>query len=122
MHWSANHRGTSHVVILGHGVDYGLQFMANGGLTSVRGRVLADRPRQLAPDTPAKTFISLACRTGRAAFAKPFSESSICRDFIGPWMPSTAPRRRTSASPCSASTSWMASRSRGPTPEQDGPW
>jgi hypothetical protein len=83
-HWTANHGGTSHVVIVGHGVANGLQFMADGGLTTVTGKALAERLRQLAPNSAPKTFISLACRTGPAAFGKPFSQSAICRDFIGP--------------------------------------
>lgn len=39
----------------------------------------------LAPETRPKTFVSLACLTGRAEFAKNFSQNQICRDLIAPF-------------------------------------
>jgi hypothetical protein len=81
-HWTTYHSGTSHVVLVGHGSATSIGFVDGG---PVAGDVLASRLEQLAPNTSPKTFVSLACLTGRAGFAKPFSENPICRDFIGPF-------------------------------------
>jgi hypothetical protein len=80
-HWTLCHGGTSHVILVGHGDNARLSFVDEG---EVSGKAFAARLQTLSPDTPPKTFISLACKTGLAAFGKPFSESPICRNFIGP--------------------------------------
>src|SRR5206468_2383283 len=66
----------------GHGTAKSMQFVGDGAIS---GKGLAARLCQLAPNTRPKTFVSLACLTGRADFAKAFSESPICRDWIGPF-------------------------------------
>jgi hypothetical protein len=82
VHWSAYHGATSHVILIGHGSATSISFIDGG---AVAGDVLAGRLEQLAPNTHPKTFVSLACLTGRAGFAKAFSKNPICRDFIGPF-------------------------------------
>ena len=81
-HWAANHAATSHVLLIGHGSAAGLTFVDDG---VVAASELVAELEAAGPGTPVKSFISLACLTGRAEFGKPFSESSICRDFIGPF-------------------------------------
>jgi hypothetical protein len=81
-HWTSYHAATSHVILVGHGSETSIAFVDAGPVT---GETLATRLEQIAPGALAKTFVSLACLTGRAGFAKPFSENSICRDFIGPF-------------------------------------
>jgi hypothetical protein len=81
-HWRVHHGGTSHVIIIGHGSESSLAFVGDG---PVAGGVLAGRLQGVAPDASAKTFVSMACLTGRAAFARPFSSSPICRDLIAPF-------------------------------------
>lgn len=81
-HWGAYHATTSHVVLIGHGSSTCISFVGDG---PVSGGDLAARLHGLAPQSQPKTFISLACLAGRAGFAKPFSESAICRDLIAPF-------------------------------------
>jgi len=81
-HWSAQHAVTSHVVIIGHGSFDSVSFIDAG---PVKGKDLVHRLSTAAPAATPKLFVSLACQTGRAAFAKPFSQSAICRDLIAPF-------------------------------------
>ncbi len=81
-HWTTYHAATSHVVLIGHGSGTSISVLGDGAIT---GENLAARLHGLGPDTPPKTFVSLACLTGRAGFAKRFSESPICRDLIAPF-------------------------------------
>lgn len=80
-HWTSTHAGTSHVVLIGHANDSKLSFV---DVPSITGKDLAGRLDDLTPETPPKTVVSLACKTGLAGFAKPFSQGDFCRDFIGP--------------------------------------
>lgn len=80
-HWSSYHGSTSHVVLVGHGSNTSLSFLAG----AVPAKDLASGLLALAPQTPPKTWISLACLTGRAGFARPFSQSAICRDLVAPY-------------------------------------
>lgn len=81
-HWAANHGSTSHVVLIGHGSSAGLAFVGDG---LVHASDLAAELEAAGTGSSAKAFISLACLTGRADFGKPFSNSSVCSDFIGPF-------------------------------------
>lgn len=81
-HWTAHRGATSHVVVIGHGSSTSISFVGDGPIS---GGDLADRLHQQAPGSQPKTFVSLACLTGRAPFAKPFSQSPICRDLIAPF-------------------------------------
>lgn len=81
-HWTSHHAGTSHVILVGHGSTDSVLFVGDGPVT---GSELAARLASLAPATPPKVFLSLACLTGHAAFAKPFSKSPVCRDLIAPF-------------------------------------
>ena len=83
--WSSEQSGCSHVVLIGHGTgrtDTKLAIFGDAG--EIGASDLTTRLERLASDTTPKTFLSLCCWTGRAEFAKPFSRSAVCRDFIGP--------------------------------------
>lgn len=82
VHWTTYHGTTSHVVMIGHGSETSLAFVGDGPIT---GGDLAARLNAIAPQSSPKTFISLACLTGRAGFARPFSQNRICRDLIAPF-------------------------------------
>lgn len=81
-HWQTYHGATSHVILIGHGSSSSINFVDTG---AVAGGVIAERLHGLAPETQPKWFISLACLTGRADFAKRFSESPLCREIIAPF-------------------------------------
>jgi hypothetical protein len=81
-HWRSYHSTTSHVILIGHGSESSIRFVDEG---PVSGAAMAERLRSVAPETTPKRFVSLACLTGRAGFAKPFSESEICREIIAPF-------------------------------------
>jgi hypothetical protein len=81
-HWGAYHGSTSHVIMVAHGSSTGLTFVGDG---EVRATDIANALEQTAPRTSPKTFVSLACLTGRADFGRQFSQNPICRDFIGPF-------------------------------------
>jgi len=78
--WQQLHGAYSHVVIIGHGKQSAIQFGVNGWLTaqSIIEILESSNPGP-------KSFLSLCCKTGYAAFAKPFSQSSICDSLIAPF-------------------------------------
>jgi hypothetical protein len=80
--WGTQGAAISHVVIIGHGTSSGLLFVGEG---EVPGGILAERLLHLVEDGRPRTFVSLACLTGRAAFARPFSASPICRELLAPF-------------------------------------
>jgi hypothetical protein len=78
--WQSSQAAFSHVVLISHGRPDALR--------------LVDPDWMRAPDLhaalaaaggSAKEFLSLACQTGRADFGRPFSESTVCSSFIGPF-------------------------------------
>jgi hypothetical protein len=77
--WADRQAVTSHVIIVGHGATDGIIFGVDGkkSATDVLGSLAASA-------TP-KVFLSLCCQTGYKDFAKPFSEATICSDFIAPF-------------------------------------
>lgn len=78
--WHRDHALCSHVVLIGHGGDDGLHFAVDGLVAPATvGALFAE-----AGATP-KQFLSLCCETGKAGFAKPFSNASHCETFIGPY-------------------------------------
>ncbi len=79
-YWGKLHGGYSHVVIIGHGSENGIHFGVGGLLDA--GTMLAILGE--CEPTP-KTFVSLCCKTGYAAFSKPFSESSLCQSLVAPF-------------------------------------
>lgn len=81
--WAADHNLFSHVVVIGHGSPAGLGFIGQ----TVTGAGLADLLISSAgPSLTPKTFVSLACATGRQAFAGGFSsEEACCRLFVAPF-------------------------------------
>jgi hypothetical protein len=81
-HWLSYHGSTSHVILIAHGCATSVTFVGDG---AVSGGDLAERLRALAPQSRPKTFISLACATGRVDFARPFSQNAICRDLLAPF-------------------------------------
>ncbi|QEA28988.1 hypothetical protein FGL91_10715 [Microbacterium sp. CBA3102] len=81
--WSKYEPATSHVVFIGHGSEDSIRFLDRSD--PVTGSELAKLMLDAAPSTDAKLFLSLSCLTGRAPFAKPFSKSPVCRDYIAPF-------------------------------------
>ena len=77
--WNRDHALYSHVILVAH--CNGKQMTFGNGQMSVTdfGACFSN-----ANSTP-KTFISLACHSGKAGFAKSFSLLSACRAFIGPF-------------------------------------
>jgi hypothetical protein len=80
--WAEYHDATSHVVLIGHGSETSVSFVGDGPVT---GDALGQRLSMTSPGSDPKTFISLACLTGRAGFAKAFSLTPICKDLIAPF-------------------------------------
>ena len=80
--WATNHAAYTHVVLVAHGGDLGLSFLGAGQT----GQEFAQRIEQSEAGTGTpKHFVSLACKTGRAAFAKTFSESNVCSRLVAPY-------------------------------------
>lgn len=78
--WKLNHAAYSHVVLVGHGSPNSVHFGYGGARTP------GDFERRVfAVKTEKKTFISLSCETGRASFAKEFSEIASCGHLIAPF-------------------------------------
>lgn len=77
--WERNHPLISHVVIVGHGSSEAFHLVDG----TVSGHDLATALHEAAQDASPKAFISLGCETGRAPFAKEFSQSDCCRWFLG---------------------------------------
>jgi len=77
--WNRHHKLSSHVVLIGHGsgssMTFGSEQLTTDDLASCLNHTC----------TVAKPFISLCCHTGKAEFAKPFSEQAICQSFIAPF-------------------------------------
>jgi hypothetical protein len=81
-HWAAYHAATSHVILIGHGSGTGLTFVGDGHVVAAE---IARHLEEAAGPTSPKSFVSLACLTGRTAFGRPFSKNPICRDYIAPF-------------------------------------
>ena len=81
--WSVNANAISHVILIGHGSENSVMFCAPP--TSVTGDSLAAALIEAYPSTPPKVFISLACLTGRAKFAKAFSQTTLCKELLAPF-------------------------------------
>jgi hypothetical protein len=78
--WIANHAGCSHVVLIGHASGGTVSFLDAGNISG------ADFAAALAAAVPTeKVWASLACNSGLQNFAKAFSESSVCSQFIAPF-------------------------------------
>ena len=78
--WAQKHALCSHVIVISHGSTDRIS-------TAIDGNVDA----QQLSDTFAvngcnsKHFVSLACRTGYADFARPFSQSAVCNTLVAPF-------------------------------------
>jgi hypothetical protein len=77
--WALNHDAYSHVVLIGHGSPNSIHF-GHGGACSA-----AEFQQHALNCGGGKTFISLSCETGKAAFAKPFSLHPACNSLIAPY-------------------------------------
>jgi hypothetical protein len=82
--WTKHHGAYSHIVIVGHGTSDYLPF-----LDAEQGKLSGEAFTSiLAGDgVKAKQIVSLACATGRATFAKPLSDSSVCLNLVAPYQP-----------------------------------
>ncbi|WP_207576330.1 hypothetical protein, partial [Mycolicibacterium confluentis] len=81
--WMKNSAAQTHCVLIGHGDPAGIKFLDRDSL--VTGLELGKALTDAAPDKSAKSFLSLSCLTGRAAFGNGFSSTGICKEFIGPY-------------------------------------
>lgn len=82
--WNTNQnwRGISHVILVSHAGQNGLRFLDRQGPVggAELGQILAI-PTGEAP----KIFISLACESGKANFARTFSQTEVCRELVAPF-------------------------------------
>lgn len=78
--WELEQAEISHVVLVGHGNGTEVQFGVDGW---INGKDLADTLRVWG--APKKHFLSLCCQSGKAGFAKAFSEAAICEDLVAPF-------------------------------------
>ena len=78
--WEAEQSEISHVVFVGHGNGSEVLFAVDEW---VSGADLASALRVWG--APKKHFLSLCCKSGQAAFAKPFSNAAICEDLVAPF-------------------------------------
>ena len=81
--WREFETRTSHVVIIGHGRSDSIRLL--DCTQPVGGKDFGDMLSDWSPTTSSKIFVSLTCLTGRAAFARPFSESKVCSDYLAPF-------------------------------------
>lgn len=77
--WNRDHRLYSHVVLIAHGDGDTMTF----GSEQLTPKDLADC--FAGTNSQAKSFISLCCHSGKASFAKPFSQETPCHTFIAPF-------------------------------------
>jgi hypothetical protein len=76
--WQKEQAAYSHLVLIGHGKEDAIKF-------GVDDWIRADSLADILTGGNQKTFISLCCKTGNAAFAKKFSVQSNCGAFIAPF-------------------------------------
>lgn len=79
-YWQLEHAAFSHVILVGHGSEQGLEFAVDKHVSTADIIDLIQGPNP----TP-KTFISLCCQTGRKAFAKPVSDANFCSELVAPY-------------------------------------
>jgi len=79
-YWGLLHGGYTHVVLIGHGRTDSVLFGVSGWADAQQLKAIFSQPNP-AP----KTFVSLCCRTGYAAFSKVFSESDVCQALVAPF-------------------------------------
>ncbi len=77
--WNRDHRAYTHVILVAHCNGKEMTF-------GTRQVSVADFEECFAnTNSIPKTFVSLACQSGKAPFAKNFSSLPACRAFIGPF-------------------------------------
>lgn len=81
--WRELSHATSHVVLIGHGSQDAIRLL--DCTAPVRGAEFGEMLEDAAPTTKPKTFLSLSCLTGRQPFAKPFSQTAVCGDYLAPF-------------------------------------
>lgn len=78
--WGKEGAAYSHVVLVGHGREDGIQFGVGGWQTAdTLGDLFG-----ISGSAP-KTFLLLCCETGKKAFARPFSQAHPCGCLIAPY-------------------------------------
>jgi hypothetical protein len=80
--WTAHHGGYSHVILIGHGRRDGLKFAVGDWIDA---EMFGDALTAPDPVPVPKTFISLCCSTGYAAFGQRFSNYDVCDSLIAPF-------------------------------------
>lgn len=78
--WKKEQPEISHAIFVGHGdgknVLFGVDSWVSGSDLAATLKVRG---------APKKHFLSLCCESGKAGFAKPFSEAAICEDLVAPF-------------------------------------
>lgn len=77
--WKREGASYRNVVLIGHGAKDGIVFGVDGLVNA------ANLVTILNSTASARSFLSLCCLTGCAAFAKPFSKAPVCEEFIAPF-------------------------------------
>jgi len=78
--WKKNHRVCSHLVVIGHGRNDAVRFGRDNWVDATAFAELLQ-----APKVTRKVVISLACRTGYAAFAQSLSRQKPCDVVMAPF-------------------------------------
>jgi hypothetical protein len=81
IYWTQNEATLTHVVIVGHGSDSSIRFLDD----TISGEDLGSELSEATAGGTPKTFISLACKTGHATFAKKFSTTPCCERIVAPF-------------------------------------
>lgn len=79
--WALEGASVTHCVLVGHGPN-GLAFLDRDETLS--GEELGAALAEVSPARDRKTFVSLACQTGRERFGQRLSRTDVCDKFIGP--------------------------------------
>jgi hypothetical protein len=81
--WRQEEKTKSHIILIGHGNEESIRLLDHEN--PMTGQELGKLLDDAAPTTSPKTVVSLSCLTGRQPFAKPFSRSRTCADFLAPF-------------------------------------
>ena len=78
--WASNHSIYGNVILIGHADSQSVGFFVEDDVSpNVLGNALD------VPGVEGKVWVSLACKTGHANFAREFSQATACSTFIGPY-------------------------------------
>ena len=79
--WQQHHANSAHVVMIGHGSPKSVILAVDGAVDAERITDVFGSPAGVEP----RTFVSLACQSGKAGFGKKFSSAPCCASFLAPF-------------------------------------